>query len=61
MPLPRINQEAGPARGQGRRRATVVRRTKESALAHGGLQALVTDTDLVGPYNGGSFAMRTSS
>lgn len=56
VPLPGINTEAALREGQVDA-AMLGNALKESALSRGGLVELVNDIDLVGPYNGGSFAM----
>lgn len=57
VPLPGINEEA--ALRQGKVDAAYLFGSLEvSALRRGELRPLVVDTDLVGPYNGGSIVMR---
>lgn len=56
VPLPGINSEAALREGQVDA-AYMFGSLKEIALENGGLEELVNDIDLVGPYNGGSFAM----
>lgn len=57
VPLPGINTEAALREGQVDA-AYLGGSLKEIALKKGGLTTLVTDVDLVGPYNGGSYALR---
>jgi ABC-type nitrate/sulfonate/bicarbonate transport system substrate-binding protein len=57
VPLPGINSEAALREGQVDA-AYMFGSLKEVALSHGGLKALVTDVELVGPYNGGSYVLR---
>jgi ABC-type nitrate/sulfonate/bicarbonate transport system substrate-binding protein len=57
VPLPGINEEA--ALREGKVDAAYLFGSLEvSALQRDGLRRLVVDTDLVGPYNGGSIVMR---
>lgn len=57
VPLPGINEEA--ALREGKVDAAYLFGSLEvAALRRGGLRPLVVDTDLVGPYNGGSLVMR---
>ena len=57
VPLPGINTEAALREGQVDA-AYLGGSLKEIALEKGGLETLVTDIDLVGPYNGGSYVLR---
>jgi ABC-type nitrate/sulfonate/bicarbonate transport system substrate-binding protein len=57
VPLPGINEEAALREGKVEA-AYLFGALKDSALSRPGLTTLVTDTDLVGPYNGGSIVMR---
>ncbi|MCW2781459.1 MAG: transporter substrate-binding protein [Marmoricola sp.] len=57
VPLPGINEEAA-LREHKVDAAYLSGAGKESALSRGGLKSIVTDTDLVGPYNGGSLVLR---
>jgi len=57
VPLPGINEEAALREGKVEA-AYLFGALKDSALSRPGLRTLVTDTDLVGPYNGGSIVMR---
>jgi ABC-type nitrate/sulfonate/bicarbonate transport system substrate-binding protein len=57
VPLPGINEEAALREGKVEA-AYLFGALKDSALSRPGLHTLVTDTDLVGPYNGGSIVMR---
>jgi ABC-type nitrate/sulfonate/bicarbonate transport system substrate-binding protein len=57
VPLPGINEEAALRAGKVEA-AYLFGALKDSALSRPGLHSLVTDTDLVGPYNGGSIVMR---
>jgi ABC-type nitrate/sulfonate/bicarbonate transport system substrate-binding protein len=59
VPLPGVNQEAALRDGTVDA-ALLSFATKEFALASGGLRPLATDTDLVGTYNGGSYAVADS-
>jgi ABC-type nitrate/sulfonate/bicarbonate transport system substrate-binding protein len=59
VPLPGINQEAALRDGTVDA-ALLSFATKEFALSNGGLRAVATDTDLVGTYNGGSYAVADS-
>jgi ABC-type nitrate/sulfonate/bicarbonate transport system substrate-binding protein len=56
VPLPSINAEAALREGQVDG-AYLFGSLKEVALDNGGLEEVVTDTDLVGPYNGGSYVL----
>jgi ABC-type nitrate/sulfonate/bicarbonate transport system substrate-binding protein len=56
VPLPSINSEAALREGQVDA-AYLSNALKESALQRGGLVEVVNDLELIGPYNGGSFAM----
>jgi ABC-type nitrate/sulfonate/bicarbonate transport system substrate-binding protein len=56
VPLPGINEEAALREGKVEA-AYLFGALKDSALSRPGLRTLVTDTDLVGPYNGGSIVM----
>jgi ABC-type nitrate/sulfonate/bicarbonate transport system substrate-binding protein len=57
VPLPGINEEAALREGKVDA-AYLFGALQVSALKRGGLRRLVVDTDLVGPYNGGSIVMR---
>jgi ABC-type nitrate/sulfonate/bicarbonate transport system substrate-binding protein len=57
VPLPGINEEAALREGKVEA-AYLFGALQTSALSRGGLRSLVTDTDLVGPYNGGSIVLR---
>jgi ABC-type nitrate/sulfonate/bicarbonate transport system substrate-binding protein len=57
VPLPGINEEAALREGKVDA-AYLFGALEVSALSRGGLRTLVKDTDLVGPYNGGSIVMR---
>lgn len=57
VPLPGINEEAALREGKVDA-AYLFGALEVSALKRGGLRSLVVDTDLVGPYNGGSIVMR---
>jgi ABC-type nitrate/sulfonate/bicarbonate transport system substrate-binding protein len=57
VPLPGINEEAALREGKVEA-AYLFGALKDAALSRPGLRALVTDTELVGPYNGGSIVMR---
>lgn len=57
VPLPGINEEAALREGKVDA-AYLFGALKDSALSRPGLQQLVVDTDLVGPYNGGSIVLR---
>jgi ABC-type nitrate/sulfonate/bicarbonate transport system substrate-binding protein len=57
VPLPGINEEAALREGKVDA-AYLFGALKDSALSRPGLRTLVTDTDLVGPYNGGSIVLR---
>jgi ABC-type nitrate/sulfonate/bicarbonate transport system substrate-binding protein len=57
VPLPGINEEAALREGKVDA-AYLFGALKDSALSRPGLQQLVLDTDLVGPYNGGSIVLR---
>lgn len=59
VPLPGVNQEAALRDGTVDA-ALLSFATKEFALRTGGLRALATDTDFVGSYNGGSYAVADS-
>lgn len=59
VPLPGVNQEAALRDGTVDA-ALLSFATKEFALDNGGLRALATDTDFVGDYNGGSYAVADS-
>lgn len=59
VPLPGVNQEAALRDGTVDA-ALLSFATKEFALRNGGLRALATDTDFVGSYNGGSYAVADS-
>jgi ABC-type nitrate/sulfonate/bicarbonate transport system substrate-binding protein len=56
VPLPGINEEAALREGKVDA-AYLFGALKDSALSRPGLRSLVVDTDLVGPYNGGSIVM----
>lgn len=57
VPLPGINEEAALREGKVEA-AYLFGALKDSALSRPGLRPLVVDTDLVGPYNGGSIVLR---
>lgn len=57
VPLPGINEEAALREGKVDA-AYLFGALKDSALSRPGLRQLVLDTDLVGPYNGGSIVLR---
>ena len=57
VPLPGINEEAALREGKVDA-AYLFGALKDSALSRPGLEQLVVDTDLVGPYNGGSIVLR---
>jgi ABC-type nitrate/sulfonate/bicarbonate transport system substrate-binding protein len=57
VPLPGINEEAALREGKVEA-AYLFGALKDAALSRPGLTTLVTDTDLVGPYNGGSIVLR---
>jgi len=57
VPLPGINEEAA-LREKKVDAAYLFGALQISALSRGGLRSLVTDTALVGPYNGGSIVLR---
>lgn len=57
VPLPAINAESSLRKGQVDA-AYMSSTAKEFALERSGLKNLVTDIDLVGPYNGGSYVLR---
>lgn len=57
VPLPAINAESSLRKGQVDA-AYMTPTAKEFALERSGLKNLVTDIDLVGPYNGGSYVLR---
>ena len=57
VPLPGINEEAALREGKVDA-AYLFGALKDSALSRPGLQSLVLDTELVGPYNGGSIVLR---
>jgi len=59
VPLPGVNQEAALRDGTVDA-ALLSFATKEFALKNGGLRTLATDTDFVGSYNGGSYAVADS-
>ncbi|HEX6151816.1 ABC transporter substrate-binding protein [Nocardioides sp.] len=56
VPLPSINTEAALREGQVDA-GYLSNALKEAALQRGGLTEVVNDLELIGPYNGGSFAM----
>ena len=56
VPLPSINAEAALREGQVDG-AYLFGSLKEVALGNGGLEEVVSDTELVGPYNGGSYVL----
>jgi ABC-type nitrate/sulfonate/bicarbonate transport system substrate-binding protein len=56
VPLPSINAEAALREGQVDG-AYLFGSLKEVALQHGGVEELVNDIDLVGPYNAGSYVL----
>ena len=56
VPLPSINAEAALREGQVDG-AYLFGSLKEVALENGGLEEVVSDTELVGPYNGGSYVL----
>ncbi len=56
VPLPGINEEAALREGKVDA-AYLFGALKDSALSRPGLHSIVVDTDLVGPYNGGSIVM----
>jgi ABC-type nitrate/sulfonate/bicarbonate transport system substrate-binding protein len=56
VPLPAINSEAALREGQVDA-AYLFGSLKEVALQHGGLEEVVNDIDLVGPYNAGSYVL----
>jgi ABC-type nitrate/sulfonate/bicarbonate transport system substrate-binding protein len=57
VPLPGINEEAALREGKVDA-AYLFGALRDSALSRPGLKQLVVDTDLVGPYNGGSIVLR---
>ena len=57
VPLPGINEEAALREGKVDA-AYLFGALKDAALSRPGLHSLVTDTELVGPYNGGSIVLR---
>lgn len=57
VPLPGINIEPALRKGQVDA-AYLFLAGKALALQHGGIRVLATDTDLVGPYNGGSYVLK---
>lgn len=56
VPLPGINSEAALREGQVDA-AYLFGSLKEIALKNGGIEEVVNDIDLVGPYNGGSYVL----
>jgi ABC-type nitrate/sulfonate/bicarbonate transport system substrate-binding protein len=57
VPLPGINEEAALRTGKVDA-AYLFGALKDAALTRPGLRPIVVDTDLVGPYNGGSIVLR---
>jgi len=57
VPLPSLNAEAA-LREKQVDAAYLGQVAKEIAVSRGGVESLFTDVDLVGPYNGGSLALR---
>lgn len=57
VPLPPLNMEQALRKGQVDA-IYLFGAQKNIALSHGGIRTLVTDTDLVGEYNAGTYAMR---